>query len=71
MVLLVLLGAIGLFGATQVEGHQQPQPFKYIYRDATQPVNARVADLLSRMNTDEKVCPLSIRHKSILSPPVP
>ena len=29
-----------------------------LYRDATQPVNARVADLLSRMNTEEKVAQL-------------
>ena len=52
--LLVVLGALGISGAAQVEGNQ-PSPSKYIYRDATQPINARVADLLSRMNMDEKV----------------
>lgn len=32
-----------------------PQP---IYKDATQPVNARVTDLLSKMNVEEKVAQL-------------
>lgn len=34
------------------------EPYEYAYRDATQPVNVRVADLLSRMTTEEKVAQL-------------
>jgi beta-glucosidase len=38
--------------------HEQPMPPYAVYRDAAAPVNVRVADLLSRMNMDEKVAQL-------------
>ena len=45
MLVLLLAGAV----------LSAPQP---IYKDATQPVNARVTDLLSKMNVEEKVAQL-------------
>ena len=43
----LFLAGVVLSGATQP-----------LYRDATQPVNVRVSDLLSKMNIEEKVAQL-------------
>src|SRR5690349_8329547 len=52
---IVALVSVGALAASMISGGQAVATPPALYRDASQPVERRVADLLGRMTLDEKI----------------